>query len=242
MSEGNPLPDNWAPMTGHEKVTLVKLNTTSIEYQDVLRKFQATAPYVKVQKIERVQNPELYRTFMGKKQEMDKRCGGNSERRLFHGTDGKSIDAINSQGFNRSFCGKNGRCIQESITSNRLLVHLITDYWTSPFVPQETFIIFATCTSPKMYLICPPKFFITIVFNFPWDGCNTQEMREIKVMQTRCIMGDVQMVNGYTKTRSDWLFFFCNDPALLARCPRHIQSVFNLIVDILMDIYVMVNW
>ena len=112
MGEGNPLPDNWAPMTGREKVTLVTLNTTSIEYQDVLRKFQATVPHVKVQRIERVQNPELYRTFMGKKQEMDKRCGGNSERRLFHGTDGKSITAINSQGFNRNFCGKNGRCIQ----------------------------------------------------------------------------------------------------------------------------------
>ena len=37
--------------------------------------------------------------------------------------------------------------------------------------------------------------------------------------------------------------FSCNDRALLARCPRHIQSVFtcNLIVDILMDIHVMVN-
>ena len=34
----------------------------------------------------------------------------------------------------------------------------------------------------------------------------------------------------------------CNDRALLARCLRHIQSVFNLIVDILMDIHVMVNW
>ena len=33
----------------------------------------------------------------------------------------------------------------------------------------------------------------------------------------------------------------CNDQALLARCPRHIQSVFHLIVDILMDILVMVN-
>ena len=98
-------------MTIHEKVTLVTLNTTSIEYQDVLRQFQATVTDVKVQKIERVQNPELYLTFMGKKQEMDKRCGGNSERRLFHGTDGKSITAINSQGFNRSYCGKNGRCI-----------------------------------------------------------------------------------------------------------------------------------
>ena len=33
---------------------------------------------------------------------------------------------------------------------------------------------------------------------------------------------------------SDWLFS-CNDQALLARCPRHIQCVFNLIVDIPMD-------
>jgi len=42
-------------------------------------------------------------------------------------------------------------------------------------------------------------------------------------------------------TPSDWLFS-CNDQALLARCPRRIQSVFYLIVDILMDIHVMVNW
>ena len=39
---------------------------------------------------------------------------------------------------------------------------------------------------------------------------------------------------------SDWLFS-CNDQAILARCPRYIQSVFNLLVDILMDIYVMVD-
>ena len=42
-------------------------------------------------------------------------------------------------------------------------------------------------------------------------------------------------------TPSDWLFS-CNDQALPARCPRRIQSVFNLVVDILMDIHVMVNW
>ena len=45
--------------------------------------------------------------------------------------------------------------------------------------------------------------------------------------------------------RPDWLFscqdrasFSCNDRSLLARCPRHTQSVLNLIVDI----HVMVNW
>ena len=121
MREGISLPDNWAPMPSHEKVSLVTLNTNSIEYQDVVRQFQATVPNVNVKKIERVQNPELYRTFKVKKQEMDKRYGGNSERKLFHGTDGKSIDAINTQGFNRSFCGRNGRCIQEPITSNRCI-------------------------------------------------------------------------------------------------------------------------
>ena len=42
---------------------------------------------------------------------------------------------------------------------------------------------FATYTSPSMHLICPPKFCISIVFNFSWDGCNTQEKRKTKAMQ-----------------------------------------------------------
>ena len=46
---------------------------------------------------------------------------------------------------------------------------------------------------------------------------------------------------------SNWLlsghyFLYCNYRALLSRWPKHIQSVFNLIVDILMDIHIMVNW
>jgi len=28
--------------------------------------------------------------------------------------------------------------------------------------------IYATCTSPIMKVICPPKFYITFVFHFPW--------------------------------------------------------------------------
>ena len=40
--------------------------------------------------------------------------------------------------------------------------------------------------------------------------------------------------------RSDWLFS-CNEQAVIARFPKHIQSVFNLIVDILTDMYVTVN-
>ena len=36
--------------------------------------------------------------------------------------------------------------------------------------------LFATCISRKMHLICPPKFCISIVFSFSWDGCNSQEL------------------------------------------------------------------
>ena len=48
--------------------------------------------------------------------------------------------------------------------------------------------------------ICPPpkKFCISIVFNFSWDGCSTQEKWKTKVVQNsggqiRCIIGDVQV-------------------------------------------------
>ena len=49
-----------------------------------------------------------------------------------------------------------------------------------------------------MHLVYPPKFCISIVFNFSWDDCNTQGKWKTKVMQNlgggiRCIMGDVQV-------------------------------------------------
>ena len=59
-------------------------------------------------------------------------------------------------------------------------------------------LIYATWASPIMNLICPPKFCISIVFNFSWDGCNTQEKWNTNVIQNfggqiRCIMGGVQV-------------------------------------------------
>ena len=86
-------------------VHTVTLNAGSSEYQNVARKFQSTAGGVQIQKIERLQNPHLYKQYMVRKQKMDKDNGGNNERQLFHGTDAKNIRAINTQGFNRSFTG-----------------------------------------------------------------------------------------------------------------------------------------
>ena len=91
-------------------VHTVPLSQSSTEYQDVLRKFQATAGGVRIHKIERIQNPPLYQSYTVRKQKMDKDIGGNSERQLFHGTDSKNITHINAQGFNRSFCGAHGKC------------------------------------------------------------------------------------------------------------------------------------
>ena len=67
-----------------------------------------------------------------------------------------------------------------------------------------------------MHLVYFPKFCITIIFDFSWDDCNTQEKLETVVMQnfrgqTRCIMVYVKMVNtgisnffAYFKFHSDW--------------------------------------
>ena len=109
-NQGIPLPDNWKPMTPQQKVLNVQLDPASPEYQDVLGKFLATAGGINVLKIERVQNPLLYRSYMVQKQAMDKSNSGKNEQQLFHGTDGKNITAINTQGLNRSLCGAHGEC------------------------------------------------------------------------------------------------------------------------------------
>ena len=58
--------------------------------------------------------------------------------------------------------------------------------------------LYATFTFPVMHHICPPKFCVGTVFNFSWDGCNTQEKWKTKVMQNlgvqiRCIVGNVKV-------------------------------------------------
>ena len=59
-------------------------------------------------KIERVQNPALYRVYMVRKEQMEQKKGSN-EKILFHGTAEYSCKSINKFGFNRSYCGKNGK-------------------------------------------------------------------------------------------------------------------------------------
>ena len=85
-------------------VHTVQLSPDSSEYQVVMSKLLATASNLNVQKIERVQNPYLYQTYMLRKQKMERDNGADSERQLFHGTRAENTSSINAQGFNRSFC------------------------------------------------------------------------------------------------------------------------------------------
>jgi len=115
--EGNqvmPLPDNWIRM-GQERVLTVPLDPNSPEYQNVVSKLLATASGVNIKKIERVQNPRLFRSYMTLKQEMDTTNFGKSERQLFHGTDGKNVSKINTQGLNRSLSGVHGTALGHGV-------------------------------------------------------------------------------------------------------------------------------
>lgn len=60
--------------------------------------------------ISRIQNRALYQQYKAKKMSMESLNpqGHQNERTLWHGTAYDALDSINTYGFNRSYCGKNG--------------------------------------------------------------------------------------------------------------------------------------
>ena len=61
--------------------------------------------------LERIQNKMLYQQYLAKKKLLDSQNpqGTQNERELWHGTAPEAVNSINSFGFNRSYCGKNGK-------------------------------------------------------------------------------------------------------------------------------------
>ena len=98
--------------SGKEKVYhIVTLNARSTEYKDVYRQVMASSQgrIMNIFQIRRIQNPQLYKSFMARKETMDKTgVNGSNERQLFHGTSEAACESINHHGFNRSLAGKNG--------------------------------------------------------------------------------------------------------------------------------------
>ena len=94
---------------------MVPLDVNGSEYSTVKHYFEQTMSQAhQTVKIERVQNPELYKQYMIKKNAIEQRNDGikiENERKLFHGCSGDVTEKICHQGFNRSFAGKNGKCL-----------------------------------------------------------------------------------------------------------------------------------
>ena len=119
MGEAVVLPEDWEPTT-HPKsgkeipLRVIDLAATSEGYKFVLAEFHKTmtqgSNYTFIIKIQRVQNPTLYRQYAAKKKHLDAHNPGGTqnERWLFHGTKENIISQINQTNFNRSFRGQNG--------------------------------------------------------------------------------------------------------------------------------------
>ncbi|KAI4579150.1 hypothetical protein MJT46_000518 [Ovis ammon polii x Ovis aries] len=101
------LPPYWSDMK-QQKVCVVELQPDHPEYKTVASKFHVTCTHFVIEKIERIQNPELWKHYQTKKNNMDAKNGQvTNEKLLFHGTDAASVALVNGNGFNRSYAGKN---------------------------------------------------------------------------------------------------------------------------------------
>lgn len=100
-------PKHWDVMPANTPCHFCLLNSYSQEYKDVCSHFQATCKG-NLLKIERIQNPGLWKSLEIKKQDMELRNGHqNNEKKLFHDACHTTINHINEHGFNRSYAGKN---------------------------------------------------------------------------------------------------------------------------------------
>ncbi|KAL6101260.1 parp14 [Pungitius sinensis] len=104
------MPEHWDAMPAGTSCQAVLIKAGTAEHTEVLNLFQATCKQTTI-KIERIQNPVLWKSLQIKKRDMEQRNNhSNNERRLFHGTCHDTLDHINEYGFNRSYAGKNATC------------------------------------------------------------------------------------------------------------------------------------
>ncbi|XP_049989289.1 protein mono-ADP-ribosyltransferase PARP14-like [Alexandromys fortis] len=110
LKDETEIPSNWSDM-GQKKLLVVSLQTSDPEYVTVANQFHQTCQSIIIEKIERIQNPALWRRYQANKKIMDEKNGHErNEKQLFHGTEASSIPHLNSNGFNRSYAGKNATC------------------------------------------------------------------------------------------------------------------------------------
>ncbi|XP_071371285.1 protein mono-ADP-ribosyltransferase PARP12-like isoform X1 [Centroberyx affinis] len=111
QSNFKAVPAHWdktqIPETGFKRVSL---QSSSAEYQGIESLFRNTMRGFDIVQIERIQNKALWEVFEWQKDRMNKNNSGRNvtERKLFHGTDSKHVDAICLDNFDWRICGTHG--------------------------------------------------------------------------------------------------------------------------------------
>uniref|UniRef100_UPI003AAD2BC3 uncharacterized protein n=1 Tax=Centroberyx gerrardi TaxID=166262 RepID=UPI003AAD2BC3 len=111
LSNFKAVPAHWdktqIPETGFKRVSL---QSSSAEYQEIESLFRKTMRGFDIVQIERIQNKALWEVFEWQKEQMKKNNSGRNvtERKLFHGTDSKHVDAICLNNLDWRICGTHG--------------------------------------------------------------------------------------------------------------------------------------
>ncbi|NWX31991.1 PAR12 polymerase, partial [Notiomystis cincta] len=104
-------PSHWdasaLPDLGYKAVVIS--NVTS-EYNEIKQLFHQTMKNYSILKIQRIQNPSLWKVFQWQKEKMKRENGGKEvqEKFLFHGTNVICMKTICTQNFDWRICGSNG--------------------------------------------------------------------------------------------------------------------------------------
>ncbi|XP_010013672.1 PREDICTED: poly [ADP-ribose] polymerase 12-like, partial [Nestor notabilis] len=104
-------PDHWdqsaLPDFGYKAV---EINDTTAEYNQIKQMFHQTMKKYSILKINRIQNPSLWKVFQWQKEQMKRENGGKevNEKLLFHGTNTSFMESICIHNFDWRICGSNG--------------------------------------------------------------------------------------------------------------------------------------
>ncbi|XP_069010893.1 poly(ADP-ribose) polymerase family member 14-related sequence 1 isoform X2 [Embiotoca jacksoni] len=154
-------PEHWVPIPANTLIHVVTIAAGTPEHNEILKLFQASCTRT-VTKIERIQNPVLWKSLQVKKRLMEKTNGHkNNEKRLFHGTCEDTVPTINMHGFNRSYAGKNAAAYGNGTYFAVNAKYSEHDTYSKPNKNQEKFmyvcrVLTGDFTTGQSGMITPP--------------------------------------------------------------------------------------
>lgn len=155
------VPEYWDAMPPNATSHAVALKAGSPEHTEILKLFQATCKRT-VTKIERIQNPVLWKSLQIKKRHMEQKNNHqNNEKRLFHGTCHTTVKTINNHGFNRSYAGMNAACYGNGTYFAVNASYSANDTYSKPNPSGEKFmylcrVLTGDYTLGQQHMIVPP--------------------------------------------------------------------------------------